>query len=238
MPSIALKEFLEELGRTRCLVQLEVKVASDPPKQEQQVLANSLRAGAAVLMVASFESYLSDLSSECVDSLASSKKKIAFDKLNDKIRVANIYGTLEFAMKGPRHGSPNVGKTSRLPEVQNAATIVANKILNPIVFGHSQGNPNQENVKKVFRDVGYENIFAGCKARFERYWKAPVASRYIGQNLDTIVSRRHAVAHGDSALTISRQDLRHALKFLRVLGTVLDIEMRQHFRGLARSAKV
>ena len=68
--SAALREYEASLLRARRLQQLEASQFRDPPPLDDRIAVEGLRAGAIVLMVASFEHYLRTAFEEFVDLIA------------------------------------------------------------------------------------------------------------------------------------------------------------------------
>ena len=56
---------------------------------------------------------------------------------------------------------------------------------------------------------------------FEKEWGKPEANTFIVQNLETIVTARHKVAHRLATLNVSRSDLAMYVKFLKTLTSIL-----------------
>ncbi len=227
----ALHRFKTNLDMPRQLIKLEREHFRDPPATKDLVAVKGLRGGVAVLTVASFESFLKDLISEHIDELATRVDSSSFGKLPDQLQVTNTYNSLEEAMRGPRY-STATGRVNRLSNVKRAASFVYNDELNPESFGQSRNNPGKETVREVCREVGLTDIFKRLKERFEKRWGVAVSHSFIPDKLEEIVLRRHRAAHGVPGLNLSRADLREGIKFIRILGEVLDIELRHHFRQI------
>lgn len=231
--SKAYVDFRGSLEMAAELMHQDVRLTRDPPAFRQQSAVRGLRGGAAVLMVAAFEAFLDDLAAEKMDEVAAAARPVIFAKLPDELRVANVYLTLEGALRGPRYQQST--KLSRLGAIKSASALVARDAVNALAFGGTGGNPGQAAVKDLFKRVGITNIFDATRARFEQKWGVAVAVDFTRGKLDEIVQRRHRVAHRADALAISRVELREAERFLRVFAEVLDIETAAHVRRLYRT---
>lgn len=218
------------------LIRQERKLVGDPPAQHQQSIARGLRGGAAVLMVAAFEAFLDDMVAEGIQGVAEYRPAIVFSLLPEKMQVQNAFETLKQAMEGPKH-RPSGTRAQRLPAIKIASASVARDELNPDAFSGTAGNPGKASVRELFKRVGIPDVFMLSQRRFERKWGKPVAVGFTGDKLDEIVQRRHRVAHRADALSISRQDLREAARFLRIFAEVLDIELGYHLRLVCREAR-
>jgi len=232
----AFNDFIPVLRTARELVAIDSRDFHDPPQPAEQNSVRGLRGGSAVLMVAGFEAYLDDVLREFIEYTRSFAPAVVFSSLPDQMRVKNVFGTLEIALKGPPY-QPAGTKLSRLPAIHAASTIVANENLNPEAFGGTAGNPAKVAVREVLKSVGIADVYAQIKPRFETKWGAPVHDSFIGDKLDEIVRRRHRVAHRAEALSISRQDLRDGAKFLRALAETIDIQLGYHFRRVCRISR-
>lgn len=217
------------------LIDHEQSLTPDPPPPAKQNIVNGLRGGAAVLMVAAFEAFLDDLITEQVDTIRHHNPSVIFARLPDKMREWNVFRTLEAAMKGPEH-QPGGPRLSRLPAIKVASQLVFQDEVNPGAFAGTSGNPSKKAVKGLFERVGINDILGVIRPHFETLWGGAVADSFIPDKLDEIVQRRHRVAHRAEALTISRAELLEGVRFLGVLGKVLDVELERHVRNVCRAA--
>jgi len=178
-----------------------------------------------VLMVGAFEAFLKAFCPEALTPL-SDARTIDFALLPSEMQETSVFGTLDTAMT--TRVAPNDRKFDRLPSITKAANFVASGSLNPAVFGDTQSNPGKKTVERIGKTLGFSNIFAASRTRFESTWGSAVSGTFIEDTLEAIVNRRHGVAHTASALNISRLDLQVADRFLTVFATTLDIVVRQH----------
>ena len=109
-------------------------------------------------MVGAFEAFLRDLFRERIDGVAR-MARYKFDDLPLAAQKTHAYGTLEPAMKGSP-GEPKKKQIHRVPGIQQAAKLVANGLLSGEAFANTRSNPNPGNVKAMFNDVGYEDLFS------------------------------------------------------------------------------
>lgn len=233
-PTAALSSFKSSLELALALMKIERDSYADPPLPNEISAVLGLRGGAAVLMVAAFERFINDLCPEALQPLVA--VPVTFGKLPDKVQVRSVFGTLSSALDGPRFG-PKGLKVDRLPAILIAGQQVLSQTVNPGVFGETGGNPNSEALKEIFGDAGIADLFNTIKLPFEKRWNSPTNDRFIKDTLDSILDRRHLVAHKADALAISRRDLRDAVRFLRSLGETLDQVLRASVRTQARVAK-
>ncbi|MGE3465951.1 MAG: HEPN domain-containing protein [Pyrinomonadaceae bacterium] len=232
----AFNDFIPVLRTAKELGKIDSREYRDPPTVDERDAVRGLRGGAAVLMVAGFEAYLDDALREMIEFTKSYSPPVSFDQLPDGLRVQNVFGALEGVLHPPPHREPGT-KVSRLPVIHMTSSIVGNKDLHPDAFGGSGGNPGKEALRAILKTVGLTDIYRLLKPRFEKKWGQPVSDTFIGAKLDEIVRRRHRVAHRADALSISRQELRESIKFLRVLSETLDIELGFHFRKVCRESR-
>lgn len=229
--SSPLKEFKNSLQSAKALMEIE-RQYSNPPKQKEVLAVQGLRGGAIVLMVASFENFIKRTVAYHLSAL--DPLKIAFHKLPDKIRLHNVFMSLEYAMKGKPY-QENKDRIDRLADIDLACRRVFSGIIDPEVFTSTGGNPNPKTIKMILKNIGIDDIFRRITPKFEAKWKKPEANTFIEDKLDEIVNRRHVVAHTADALNISRTDLRQAAKFLALLAELIDSEIQQHVKSLVKS---
>jgi hypothetical protein len=211
------------------LLDLEAKQFADPLAVDETAAA--LRGGAAVLMVAALELFLKNLLIECVERLDGDLERVPFDQLPEPIRVRGTVLSLERAMSGPRYGGPK-GEIARHADVVAAATRIASKRLDPAAFGDTKSNPGPDTVREMFKNVGLVNIFALIRPEFDATRKKPETTEFLADKLDEIVKRRHRVAHSADALSVSRQDLSEANRFLVALVQALDSKIELHLAAI------
>jgi hypothetical protein len=227
-------QFKQSLAVANALLRIERRY-HDPPRSNEIYAVEGLRGGAAILMVASFEVYLRELSYEVVDTLRRAGKPVTFSKLPPQMQEYTVYQTLSIAMRGPRYG-PSTQRIDRLPDIRRAAQLILSDIVDPSAFGDTSGNPDAERLKEICKHLGMTDVFKQIRPTFDTRWKSSTHSTFIGDTLNAIVQRRHVVAHTAAALNISRADLREGLRFLRILAEVLDVHFRSHLRQVRRNA--
>lgn len=203
----------------------------DPPSPAETKTVQGLRGGASVLMVAAFEEFIRAAVREHLAGLARDPPKKRLPDLPERLQVASIFESVQGAMRGPLHGAAGT-KASRIPQVERAAELIVKKIVDVEAVAVSGGaNCNSVAVKQVMGNVGLENVFSRLTPNFQDVW-GPTSSRYVSDKLDEIVQRRHLVAHSADAMTLTRGDLSEGVKFLRVLGSVLDQELAAHVMSM------
>lgn len=190
-----------------------------------------LRGGAAVLMVAAFEFYIKKLFEGNIARLNSVPPTIDLQKLPDKLKVKIVYDSLQNAMEGPKY-SAKLPKVDRINDVLSACRLLIGEHINPTAFSDTNSNPNGDTVKEKFKEIGIPDIYGNIKVRFETKWGTPVADTFIKDKLDEIVRTRHVVAHTADTLNITKAGQNEALKFLKILAELLEIEMDKQIKNL------
>ncbi len=227
----ALAEFRRSVQAAEQLVWIDSRGYQDPPHPKNQRAVQGLRGGAAVIMVAAFEEYLRASHEEGMKRLIRGRRKIDFSRLPPTLQVHSVFTTLELAMRGSRYGGPNLDRILRLTDIEVASSIVVSRVVNPPAFRIGSGNPNHEAVKESFKAAGLLDVFRKVKPEFDSRWPTATHETFVQDTLDTIVNRRHQVAHTANALNISRKDLRDAIAFFRVLGPTLDFVLLEHIEA-------
>lgn len=170
MPSSkSFQQFEEALEMAEELLKLE-NAYNNPPRQNEIKAVRGLRGAAAVLVVAAFENFLREMMEEHLSELSSRNLKLQFHKLPEKMRVSNIYNSLDRAMKGPQY-QESKPKSERITDIQRVCGIIITGSIDPLVFCDTGGNPNPKNVKLMFSNVACENIFVRVRTKFERKWE-------------------------------------------------------------------
>ena len=230
----ALEQFGSSVRIAEELLRIERENYSDPPKEDEQQAVEGLRGGAAVLMVAGFESFLRQSIEEHLTKLTEDTASVPFDNLPSKMQIHSVFTTLEYATKGfPYEESRR--KIDRLPDIEEACKIVLSKSLNPRAFSHTRSNPNSNTVKEIFKTLEVSDVFGRIRTSFEKSWGQTEADTFLADKLDEIVNRRHVVAHTANALNITRVDLDQAVRFLRNLTVELDRHIEDHINSILRS---
>lgn len=233
--SLQVKVFRRSLDLSRSLLAVETQLYSDPPSTADQITVQALRGAASILMVASFEQFITDLMDKRLTPLATSPARVVFEDLPERMRNHSVFTTLEHATDHLPY-QPSKPRIDRLPDIETAARQVLSGLINVQAFTYL-GSPKANQISEMFNHIGINNVFSVARPRFEQLWGQPVADRFIQDKLDEVVDRRHRVAHRAEALSISRTDLRQSLKFLRVLATVLDSASGKHIKDIIRAGK-
>jgi len=141
----ALVNFKESLKLSQELMNLEKDHFHNPPHHKENVAVMGLRGGAAVLMVASFEFFIRQLFSKYMSNLNTTPPTIDFKKLPDKLRVKNVYQSLERAMVGPLF-EEKPDKKDRIDNIMIACGMLIANQINPDAFSETGSNPNSSTV--------------------------------------------------------------------------------------------
>jgi hypothetical protein len=227
----ALQQFKDSVKMATSLLSIERAHFCNPPNLSEQKAVQGLRGGAAVLCVAAFENFLRQLMEE---QLGEIKPKINLKKLPEKIFTNSVYKGLESAMRSPLY-QPPLSRKERLPNIEKTCNDIIAGYIDPLVFCDVGSNPNSKNVRSLFSNIALDNIFDLIKPKFDSRWKSPTSATFIPDKLDEIVNRRHVVAHRANALNITRTELKQATKFLTILATLLDSEMRAYIKHLFKT---
>jgi len=219
-PSAALVEFDAALSSAQRLSRIEARYL-DPPHSGTAPTVQALRGGFCVLVVGSFEKFLSDAFAEHLARLEGSPPPVTFADLPEKLRLSSVFASLERAMKGPRHGAPSK-QAGRYPDVLAASRRVVSGNIDPQALAQTGGNPDAGRVTQMFVAIGVADPFSATRPHFDALWGKPEASTFVPDKLDEILNARHRVAHTANALAVTRGHLLEWPRFLQVLATVLD----------------
>jgi hypothetical protein len=219
-PSVALGAFEQSLVSAKRLAVIESRY-KDPPLPDKAPTVEALRGGFCVLIVGSFERFLTEAFQEHLAVFEGEPPPVPFSALPDSLRVNSVFESLELAMKGPRYGTGGT-KASRFPGVSMAAQRAVSENIDATALAQTKGNPKAARVKEMFKAIGVRRPFTDIRSAFDRIWSNPEASSFLEDKLDEIVNARHVVAHTAEALQISRGDLKLWPTFLEALATVLD----------------
>lgn len=215
------------------LVYLERRVCSDPPSSQELPESNGLRGGSILLMVASFESFLSGVFIERIEYLGNKISAYQFDNLPEKLRVHNASATLDIATRKTIYGN-SLTKSDRIQKMQDAASAVSQKKIVPRSFGETRANPSSETVKRLFKNIGLDNSMAQIRPVFDSLWGRPETQDFLSEKLDELIRKRNSIAHTATAMGTSRSDLLAYLRFLRHLATSVDQTLAKHITSTLR----
>jgi hypothetical protein len=197
----------------------------DPPNPKHTSKVEGLRGGSVVLMVAIFENYLKSVVTEIIESINTASPPCDFNKLPLSLQSKAVYSGLESVMK-PKYG-PLASKQlhERLPDIfMVIARLHSGKLISDSI-ANTAGNPNSKQVNEIFKAIGLNSVLKSVKPQFDRKWGSPTAVTFIEDTLNSIVERRHTVAHtgtGSILTSASRVDLLEWHRFLNVLVETLD----------------
>lgn len=223
----AIASFLSATEKVQRVLDLEAQY-HDPPLPGEVEVVDGLRAAAAVLMVAIFEQFLRDLFLEHIGTLSA---RLGISALSPALITKALYGTLEYAMRR-RPGDPDSYRDSRQNEIQDACAHVVSDKITPEAFLPEGNNPTSEAVSRAFRKIGLQDCFQLIHLSFHSAWGAPISTKFIADNLNQIVARRHRAAHTGDGLSISRLELSDGLRFMTILCGHLDTLLALHVASL------
>lgn len=229
-------QFKKSLELANSLKKLEREKYTKTPRLIQQPYVMGLRGGAAILLVASFEYFLSRLFESQINLLNDISNSIDFDKLPDKLRVTAVYNNLNRAMKGPLFQEVPP-KVERLTNILNECKLLLLGNINSQGFSETGGNPNGDMVTQKFKEVGISNIFDEIRIPFGKKWEKSFSHDFIRSKLNEIVRNRHVIAHTADTLNISRKTQNEHFKFIKILAEVLEKTLIKHIREVKNNAK-
>jgi hypothetical protein len=219
--SQALSEFLANLALPQALLDLEATF-SDPPPPDKRQLAEALRYGAIVLMVACFENYFKVVVEEQIDRL-NADSHLLLEKLPEAMRLRNLEGLFEAAKK--------LKKASREQAyLQGVEKIHKNKLDAEAFSILAQSNPNSDKIADLCRALGINSIFEKLVTHFRD--QDIMTGALLAEKLDEIINKRHTVAHTGKALNLSREDLKKHLGFLKKFAEAYDQCLDKHIQDI------
>jgi len=231
----ALTNYVDAIANVTALLLIE-SAYSDPPSASDKSAVEGLRGGCVVLMVAAFENYLKESIAEIFERVNTANPPCDFSKLPLQLQTQAVYTGLAAAMN-PRPWDPVKEKHLRLPKVLSAVGRISRGEILSQEIAETAGNPNSAQVKAVFKTVGLPSIIGNIKPGFDVAWGAPTAQTFIADNLDSVVQRRHTVAHTASILSTSRTDLHDWQRFLGCLVSQLDAALERHIARVITKAQ-
>jgi hypothetical protein len=180
-------------------------------------------------MVAAFENYLRTVIVESLEPFHQDPPRKPRSQLPLKLQTAAVFASLDHALKGPRHG-PSEKKSERLPRIAHACTLVVNDRIDIACLANTGGNPDSARVAELLGNLDIADPFTELNRRYQAMTRRPIAHTFVRDTLDSIVSRRHEVAHTASA-SASRADLSDGAEFLRTLAQVVDEAVTSRVAG-------
>jgi hypothetical protein len=229
--SQALHEFRSSIAIAETLMKKELHF-SDPPIPRHLKEMQGLRGGATVLMVAAFENYLKEVIEERMDDLVH-HRKFNPKKLPDELVFHNYNQMLIQSRDASSLG--NLSFADKIAIFHQVAQGIINGIINSQFFSElAKSNPNSKKVRKLFKSLGIQDIFLIIKPQFDIRWGIATSNTFIPDTLDSILDRRHKVAHTAKVMNVSRLDLQDSARFLRILADLCDEELYRHIRSILR----
>ena len=195
-----------------------------------------LRGGAAILMVASFESFLTSLPETHMNILNIAYSTIDFSKLPKKMQITNVFKTLDRAMK--IKFEPATRKIDRIIDIKSACRTILNEQVNSTAFILGGKNPRPDVISNCFEIIGKRKIFKKVTIEFQKKWGTKVPTQFIKDKLNEIVDRRNLVAHKSIASRITKIDLIESIKFIMIMAKLLDnIYKKQIYKIYSKAIK-
>src|SRR5690348_13252563 len=104
-------------------------------------------------MVATFERFLQEMFAEHLEKLAAAPPPVLFADLPTKLQVSSVFNSIQRATRGPRFGA-STGKEARLPDVQRAAELIVEGVIDPEALSETSSNPDASTVSRLFAEAG------------------------------------------------------------------------------------
>ena len=232
--STAYFNFLNSLTLAIELIRLDNY--DEPPLLKDRNIVLGLRGGAAILMVASFESFLNNLPETYMNILIINYSTIDFSKLPEKMQITNVFKTLDRAMK-IKFGVAKK-KFDRIIDIRSACRIILKDQINSNAFILGGKNPKHDVISKYFKIIGKRKIFEKVTIEFQKKWGTKVPTQFIKDKLNEIVNRRNVVAHKSIASRITKKDLIDSIKFLMIMAKLLDNIYKNQIYKIYSKAKI
>lgn len=235
MATKAHSDYVASSATVSALLALEATYA-DPPNLGDQSSVEGLRGGSIVLMVAAFENWLKESFTESLSLINSTTPPCNYTKLPMVLQTEAVWAGLDYAMRG-RPGGPRLERSQRLPDVLDAARRIHLGEVIADAVAKTSGNPNAAQVKTIYKMIDYQAPLTKIKPAFDSAWGTPTAKTFIPDTLDTIIGRRHVVAHTASILNTSRSDLATWKRFLDLVVGLLDSALERQVARIIKNAQ-
>jgi hypothetical protein len=85
--------------------------------------------------------------------------------------------------------------------------------------------PGSREVEELFCSVGLDKVWGAIET------KKP-GSRIYRRSLDSLVARRHPIAHGDSGAMATLGDVRQYINDMRELAEIFDVVVTEHLLSM------
>ena len=211
-------------------------------KIENRPLVETFRQSVVILPIAFFEDFLRTLVEQYIDKLNSSNPRVKWENLPVSLRKAHIFNTAVTMRKKSLDGNDDIYQSACLGELK----AVFEKIVSPIVtpdrylivaesFTHTNSNPSSDTVRNMFKIIGINNIFEKLSTSLIVLDPAYTEADSVKRKLDEIVEKRHGVAHGRPASSITREELIQNLVFLQCVVIRLQMITMQFYGQLLRT---
>ena len=232
--STAYFDFLNTLTLAIELIRLDNY--NEPLLLKDRNLVLGLRGGAAILLVASFESFLNSLPQTHMDNLINDYLTIDFSKLHQKMQIANVFNSLVRVMK-IKFGAATK-KIDRIIDIKSACRIILKDQINSDAFTLGGKNPRDYAISHCFNIIEKRRIFKKITIEFQKKWGIKVPTQFIKDKLNEIVDRRNLVAHKSIASRIIKKDLIESIKFLKIMAKLLDYVYKNQIHKIYSKAKI
>lgn len=223
-------DFKTSLTTAEQLILLEKSDYPDPLADNHRSIVNGLRGGAAVLMVASFEDFLSSLFKAASTNIEAQVNPFNFERLPSNLQTEATFTTLEAAMSNPV--GQEVPRFDRLPAIRAAASTVSEFKFSAAALSRTNSNPDSKTLGTMFKRLGLKDPLSLVDESFTRLWFKPEANTFFRDKLSEIVQRRHQVAHTGQALSVPLADLDVSIKFLEIAADAISGVLETHVNSI------
>lgn len=231
----ALSEYRRSLALGRALLSLGRATAKGTTGINPDI-RDGLVGAATVFIVGGFERFIKEAVREDIETYVNTPDSVVFDKLPDVVRKTSVVEGARLAATAPPYVfADEYG--SRYDFVLDVSESACSGVVRYEPFVLTGLSPGSDYVKAVFKRLGVTGVFPNAKAQFEAKWGSPVVDGFINAKLTEIVLNRHRAAHGLPLSSVTLEDLKEHLKFMRVLAELIDISLRTRARELAREGR-
>lgn len=176
------------------------------------------RAG-VVLLTAHLEGFVEDLADEAIALLH--KNSVRMIDLPERLRAAQLESSImqpiqqnDFrkANERVRLIAPVMAKLWNPGAVADKSSVVAG------VVTRQMGNPGTKEIDNLFWYFDIDNIMTDIS------WKKAGANQ-VGKNINELVGKRNAIAHGTTKVKILKSDVERYIKYVKGVAKAIDEKM-------------
>jgi hypothetical protein len=220
--SAALLDLSTRLGEVRLLTSLDPSRAGDVTKPDE---SNALTRACILLLSAHLEGYLEDLVTEALDLLVHHATLV--DDLPLLLRAIHVEEHLR-RIEVMQDRNARAPRISAMLAAETPLWIAGNKLragmLRPKMVCSEMNNPGSREICQFLRFIGID-----VEAYLTSVGNLPVLNQVNG-----LVGRRNAIAHGDASTTAAYSDIDQYLIVVGDLSRELDAAVAQQLQSICR----